>query len=234
MRELVLEKRLAGEVLEIRIMNPAIAHGLVGQAVDVLEQEQPDDEPGLDPRPALVAIERRDLAVDPVPVDLAGELHQLVLHVDDLVEPGTKQIAFLRRLRLLRSHRPLRCDTESCPAIRGNLEHEIASFRGSGPQKLAIAKGRCPEKSNPAQALNGSSRATGYAQFAFYGEASEKTISFLQTIATNLLGTSLPLFTQWKNGLVEFLRAAHSVMIETVSCSLAQLAQLGGVFCDFA
>ena len=62
------------------------------------------------------------------------------------------------------SHRPLRCDTESCPAIRGNLEHEIASFRGSGPQKLAIAKGRCPAKSNPAQALNGSSRATSYFQ----------------------------------------------------------------------
>jgi hypothetical protein len=48
----------------------------------------------------------------------------------------------------------------AAPAASFNLEHEIASFRGSGPQKLAIAKGRCPEKSNPAEALNGSSRAT--------------------------------------------------------------------------
>ena len=76
----------------------------------MFEQKEPDDEPGLDPGPALVAIERRDLAIDPVLVDLAGELHQLVLHVDDLVEPGTKQITFPRRRRLLRSHRPLRCD----------------------------------------------------------------------------------------------------------------------------
>ena len=57
----------------------------------------------------LVAVERRDLAVDPGPVDLAAKLHQLVLHVDDLVEPGPEQIAFPRRLVLLRSHRVLRC-----------------------------------------------------------------------------------------------------------------------------
>jgi hypothetical protein len=59
----------------------------------VFEQQQPDHEPGLNPRPALVAVERRDLAVDPLPVDLACELHQLVLHVDDLLEPGSEQIA---------------------------------------------------------------------------------------------------------------------------------------------
>jgi hypothetical protein len=30
MRELVLEERLAGEVLEIRIIDPALAHAIVG------------------------------------------------------------------------------------------------------------------------------------------------------------------------------------------------------------
>ena len=40
-----------------------------------------------------VAVERRDLAVDPRPIDLARKLHQLVLHVDDLIEPGPEQIA---------------------------------------------------------------------------------------------------------------------------------------------
>ena len=43
----------------------------IGGPVDVLEQEQPDHEPALDPRPALRAVERRDLAIDPVPVILA-------------------------------------------------------------------------------------------------------------------------------------------------------------------
>jgi hypothetical protein len=109
MRECVMKKRLAGEVLEIGIMDPALAHALVGEAVNVLEQEQTNHEPSLDPRSPLVAVERRDLLFDPLPVDLAGELNQLVLHVDDLIEPGPEQIAFRCRLQLLRSHRPLRC-----------------------------------------------------------------------------------------------------------------------------
>ena len=60
----------------------------------MLEQQQADHEATLDARPPLVAVERRHLAVDPRPVDLAAKLHQLVLHVDDLVEPGPEQIAF--------------------------------------------------------------------------------------------------------------------------------------------
>jgi hypothetical protein len=35
--------------------------------------------------PKAVAVERGDLAVDKVPVDLAGELRPFVLEVDDLV-----------------------------------------------------------------------------------------------------------------------------------------------------
>ena len=42
---------------------------------------------GLDARPAVLAVERGDLAVDSVPIDLAGEQNQLVLQVDDLVQP---------------------------------------------------------------------------------------------------------------------------------------------------
>ena len=131
-RERVLEELLAGEVLEIRVIDPALAHALVGQPVDVLEQQQPDHEAGLDPGPALVAVERRDLAVDPVPIDLAGELHQLVLHVDDLVEPRPEQIVRSRRLVLLRPHRPLRCTTESWFAAKGNLEGSVRSRSREG------------------------------------------------------------------------------------------------------
>ncbi len=50
-------------------MHPALADTLVGQSVDVLEQQQPNHEPSLNPRPAFVAVERRDLAVDPLPFD---------------------------------------------------------------------------------------------------------------------------------------------------------------------
>jgi hypothetical protein len=91
-RKLVLEELFPGEVLIIRVMDPALADTFVGQPVDMLEQQQSDDEAGLDPRPALVAVERRDLAIDPLPINLAGELHQLVLHIDDLLEPSSEQI----------------------------------------------------------------------------------------------------------------------------------------------
>ena len=91
-RELMLEELFPGEILEIRITHPALAHARIGQAVDVLEQQQPNHEAGLDPRPTLVAVERRNLAVDLRPVELARELHQLMLHIDDLLEPGPEQI----------------------------------------------------------------------------------------------------------------------------------------------
>jgi hypothetical protein len=40
----------------------------------------------------LRAVERRDLAVDPSPIQLASKLHQLVLHVDDLIQAGAEQV----------------------------------------------------------------------------------------------------------------------------------------------
>jgi hypothetical protein len=59
----------------------------------LLEQQQSDGKPCRDPRPPLVAVERGDLAVDKIPVDLAGELRQFMPEVDDLVQPRSKQIA---------------------------------------------------------------------------------------------------------------------------------------------
>jgi hypothetical protein len=61
--------------------------------------------PGL----ALVAVERCDLAVDKAPVDLLGQLRQLVLQIDDLIEPRPEQIVRTRRLVLVWPHRALRC-----------------------------------------------------------------------------------------------------------------------------
>src|SRR5579884_3659024 len=87
MREAVLEELFPREVLEIRIANRALANTLVGQPVYVLKQKQPDDKPRLDSGPPLVAVERRDLPINPCPIDPDRETNQLVLHVDDLVQP---------------------------------------------------------------------------------------------------------------------------------------------------
>ena len=50
-------------------------------------------------------VERRDLAVEPIPIDPLGKLHQLMIQVDDLVDPRPEQIARARRNTLLRPHR---------------------------------------------------------------------------------------------------------------------------------
>ncbi|MEY9880608.1 hypothetical protein [Bradyrhizobium sp. USDA 329] len=97
--------------------------------------------------------------VDPVPIDLAGVLNQLVLHVDDLLEPGPEQITFLRRLRLLRSHRllPIRAPNH---AVRfegiSNCKLQVPSYRTvkACNHKVAAAG----KKATPDQPLTRSSR----------------------------------------------------------------------------
>src|SRR6266480_2451165 len=91
------------------VIDPAFAHAFVGQTGNMLEQKKPDHKPCRNSRPTTVAVQRRDLAIDELPVDLACELHQLVPHVDDLVQPRAEQITRPCRLVLLRPHRSLRC-----------------------------------------------------------------------------------------------------------------------------
>ena len=154
-RESVLEELFAGEELEIRVLDPALAHPLIGQPVNLLEQQQPDHEAGLDPRPAVLAVERCDLAVDPIPIDLAGEQNQLVIHVDDLVQPRPEQIVRSSRPVLLRPHRPLRCTTESWSSAKGNPQNEIAGFGVSISKSLQSKIPPHPKKQNPDQSLGG-------------------------------------------------------------------------------
>ena len=163
-REGVLEKLFAGEELEIRVVDPALAHPFIGQPVNVLEQQQPDHEAGLDPRPAVLAVERRDLAVDPVPIDLAGEQNQLVLHVDDLVQPRPEQIVRSRRLVLLRPHRPLRCTTESWSAAKGNPQTKLQGLGVSSSQSLQSQMPPHPKNRLPLNRLEACSRTTRYVE----------------------------------------------------------------------
>src|SRR5262249_61680862 len=91
-RKLVLEELLSGEVLEVWIIDPAFAYALVGQSVNMLEQKEPDHKLCRNSRAATVAVQRRDLAVDELPVDLARELHEMVPHVVVLVLPSAEHI----------------------------------------------------------------------------------------------------------------------------------------------
>jgi hypothetical protein len=104
-REAVLEELFPGEVLEIGVVDPALAHALVGQGVDVLEQQQPEHEAGLNPRPPLVATERRDVAIEPIPIHLAP--------VGEENRRAATQMARLRVLIL-------------CPAAIADLLHGVA------------------------------------------------------------------------------------------------------------
>src|SRR5215510_8846790 len=160
--EAVLEELLAGEVLEVGIVDPALADAFVGQAVDVLEQQQPDHEAGLDAGSAVVAVQRGDLVVDPGPVDLAGKLHQLVLHVEDLVEPGPEQITLSCRRALPGSHATLRCAANHGWTPRRIAKNEIARFRCLMAPHLAIPNPLPVLKPIPDQLPTSSSRATAY------------------------------------------------------------------------
>ena len=87
MRELMLEELFAGEVLEVGALDPALAHLLIRQAMDVLQEQQADHEARRHGGSTLLGKQRRNLAIDPRPINLPGQLHQLVPAIDDLVEP---------------------------------------------------------------------------------------------------------------------------------------------------
>jgi hypothetical protein len=84
----MLEKLLAAEVLEVRILHPAIAQSLVGKVVGVLEDRQPRHQPRRQRRLArLVGVDRPKRLLQKTPIDRPRQLHQRVFHVDDLVKP---------------------------------------------------------------------------------------------------------------------------------------------------
>src|SRR3981189_259008 len=197
-REGVLEKLLAGEELEIRVVDPALTHTFIGQPVNVLEQQQPDHEAGLDPRPAVLAVERRDLAVDPVPIDPAGKQNQLVLQVDDLVQPRPEQIVRSRRLVLLRPHRSLRCTTESWPERKGNPKTKLQGSGVSSPQSLQSQMPPNPKNRLPLNRLEPCSRTT-----IWWLE------EMLIAIWSAMLDTELLLF----NSLFHFVRECLNLLI---------------------
>ena len=92
-RQPVAEAHLAAEILEIGVLHPARAQRLVGQAVHVLEDHQPGDQPSRQRRlPGTGAAHTGEAAVEEAPVDPLRQSHQRMPHVDDPVERRAKQV----------------------------------------------------------------------------------------------------------------------------------------------
>src|SRR5262245_45233371 len=108
----------------------------------------------------MLAVKRRDLIIDPGPIDLGRQAHQLMPGVDDLIEPGPEQIVRLRRLALLGSHANLRSSANHSSCRGSTAKNEIARFPRLMALNLAISKVLPEPKSIPAQAPMGSSRPT--------------------------------------------------------------------------
>lgn len=89
MGKLVTEKLRDSEVLEVRVLDPARADPFVRQILDVLEEKQPHHEAHWGAGAAMLAKQRGEFIIDPVPIDLPSQAHQLVLHVDNLVRAAS-------------------------------------------------------------------------------------------------------------------------------------------------
>ena len=61
----------------------------IHEPINVFERQKYNHETGRDPGSAQVAVERRDLAVDSLPI---CEPHHLALHIEDLLESSPDQI----------------------------------------------------------------------------------------------------------------------------------------------
>jgi hypothetical protein len=103
----VTKEFLAAEVLKVRVLDPAQEDFLVRQVVDMLQDCHARHQSCRQRRLAgVIRVDLAELDADQPPVDLPAEPHQLVVHVDDLIEPRPKQIFLPSRL-LARPHRHL-------------------------------------------------------------------------------------------------------------------------------
>jgi hypothetical protein len=86
-RQGVLDVALAAEELDRGAVEEARADGLIGEAVHVLDEVQPDHEAGGQSGPAdAVAGERAEGGSEALPVDQASEPHQGMLRIDQVHE----------------------------------------------------------------------------------------------------------------------------------------------------
>ena len=73
--------------------------------MQVLEDDETRHEARRQRRPArIVVVDLTEAALEKAPVDTGSELHQRMLQIDDLVEPGLEQIRLAGPLPLFGSH----------------------------------------------------------------------------------------------------------------------------------
>src|SRR5438270_3213471 len=136
----MLEKLLAAEVLVIGVLDPALAQHLVGEVVGVLEDRQPRHQSCRQRWLAgAVRVDRSELLFQKAPVDRSRQLRQRMLHIDDLVEPRTKQILLAALPTLPWPHRILR---SSLPAA-GNHDARFEGIPNINLQEKRPSSSNC-------------------------------------------------------------------------------------------
>jgi hypothetical protein len=102
------------------------------------QNREPRHQPGRQRRPAgAIGVHRAELLFQKPPVDRPRQLRQHVIHVDDLVEPRTKQILLAAFPTLPWPHRPLR-------SSRRAAENHGLRFKGIANFNLQENRRRCP------------------------------------------------------------------------------------------
>jgi len=92
----MLEKRLAGEMLVVGVLDPPRDDRLVGQLVGVLQIQQPRHQPRRRGRTAGAGWkEPGPFPLEELPVDQGRQLRQFVAHVDHVGQTRAKQIVLL-------------------------------------------------------------------------------------------------------------------------------------------
>ena len=120
-RQLVPEHHFPAEILEIRVLHPAVAQRLVREVVHVFEDEQPGHQPRWQRRLARpYATDRTEALRQKIPIDLRRQPHQRMAKVDDLLQRRAKQVVLAvvarlahrspptANLAVTRNHEPLK------------------------------------------------------------------------------------------------------------------------------
>lgn len=93
----MLEEFLAAEVLVIGVPDPALAQHLIGQVIDVLENREPRHQSRRQRWMAgIICVDLAEAPFQKRPIQRPRQLRQRMIHVDDLIEPGAKQILLAR------------------------------------------------------------------------------------------------------------------------------------------
>lgn len=100
----MLEIDFAAEVLEVGVIDPALAHRLIGKVMHMLEDVQAHHHARRHAGSAGLGIMGTVSRIEPHPVDPMRQPHQRVLHVDDVLEPCPEQVVRSVTTTSLRAH----------------------------------------------------------------------------------------------------------------------------------